>query len=224
MLNKNKHRMIMINILKDIYSSEIWKYLAFKWWTASYLFYNLDRFSTDLDFDLLENKNIDFINKKFIEILVKYWKIKKWNNLILSYWEKEMNIKIDINRNIWKNNSYEIINFFWINIKIQDKATIFTNKLIALTERNTNRDIFDVNFFFNNLFDINEKLIYERSWKTIKWIFLDIKNKLQNLETNYKILFWLWEVLDEKQKIDVKKNLIRNLISSLEIKINFDFD
>jgi len=31
MLNKERHRTLMFQIIKDIFNSDIWKYLAFKW-------------------------------------------------------------------------------------------------------------------------------------------------------------------------------------------------
>jgi len=220
MLNREKHRMLLFKILKDIFESEVWKNLAFKWWTASYFLYNLDRFSTDLDFDLIENEQE--VDEKIIEILKKYWEVKKWNRLILSYWNNETNIKIDINRKIWKSNKYELVDFFGTTIKVQDKSTIFANKLVALIERFTNRDIYDVYFFFQNMFDINEELIFERTWKTKKELFILIKEKLQKLPRNYKILDWLWELLDEKQKSFVKNKLIQELIWILEMKISFE--
>lgn len=220
MLNTDKHRQIMFMIIKDIFNSNLWKYLAFKWWTACYFLHSLDRFSTDLDFDLLIN--IDDIDEEIIKILKKYWTVKKWNNIILSYGDKDINIKVDINRNIWKNNTYEIVNFYWTNIKVQDKSTIFANKLVALLERNTNRDIYDIYFMFKNMFDINEKVAYERTHNDLKKILIDIKLKLEKLPKNYKILDGLWEVLTEKQKYFVKNNLMKDLISILDFKINFN--
>lgn len=208
----------MFLILKDIFNSKIWKYFAFKWWTACYFLYWLDRFSTDLDFDLTEDKDID---ENILNILKKYWQVKKWNKLILSYWENDINIKIDINRNLWKNNKYEIVNFYGTDIKIQDTSTIFANKLVALVERTANRDIYDVYFMFQNMFDINEKVIIERTWKSSKELFKQIKIKLESLPKNYKILDWLGEVLNEKQKIFVKNNLLKELIWIIELKINF---
>lgn len=221
MLNKDFHRKIMYDILQDIFNSKLWKYLAFKGWTACYFFYNLDRFSTDLDFDLL--KNYENIDNDLIKILKKYWKIKAWKfNIKLSYWEKDINIKIDINRNIWKNNFYEINNFYWTDILTQDKKTIFSNKLVALTERNTNRDIYDVYFLFKNNFEINEDLIFERTWWNKKELFLKIIKKLENLWENYKILDWLWEVLkDENHKNFVKSKLLKELIWILKFKLDF---
>lgn len=217
MLNRDKHRLIMFQILKDIFSSEIWKCLAFKWWTACYFLYWLDRFSTDLDFDLVEN--IPDLDEKIIKIISKYWQIKAKNKIILSFWENLTNIKIDVNRKIWKANKYDYIDFFWTMIKVQNKETIFANKLVALLERFTNRDIYDVYFFFKNFFDINEKVIFERTWLSLNELFKKIIEKLDKLPKNYKILDWLWELLDEKQKDFVKNKLISELKNILHFKI-----
>ena len=217
MLNRDKHRLIMFQILKDIFSSEIWKCLAFKWWTACYFLYWLDRFSTDLDFDLVEN--IPDLDEKIIKIISKYWQIKAKNKIILSFWENLINIKIDVNRKIWKANKYDYVDFFWTMIKVQNKETIFANKLVALLERFINRDIYDVYFFFKNFFDINEKVIFERTWLSLNELFKKIIEKLDKLPKNYKILDWLWELLDEKQKDFVKNKLISELKNILQFKI-----
>lgn len=226
MLNKDIHRQKMYNILVDIFNSNLSKYLAFKWWTACYFIHSLDRFSTDLDFDLIseyEELDIDIIN-----ILKKYWEIKKWKyNLKLSYWEDDMNIKIDINRKVWKNNKYEIINFYWTDITVQDKSTIFANKLVALTQRIANRDIYDVYFFIKNNFEINEDVIIERTWYSKNDLFIKIISILEKISENttlgYRILDWLGEVLkDEKHKHFVKTRLVKELIGLLEFKLNFD--
>lgn len=110
MLNKEKHRQILFDILQDIFQKDFSKNIAFKWWTACYFLHSLDRFSTDLDFDIIiEDKEIE---DNILIILKKYWEIKKSRNIILSYSKDDDNIKIDLNRNIWKNNEYEIVNFF----------------------------------------------------------------------------------------------------------------
>ena len=222
MLNKDIHRKKMYDILQEIFTSDIWKYLAFKWWTACYFFHNLDRFSTDLDFDLVSE--YEDIDSGIVKILQKYWEVKHWKHVMkLSYWEMDVNIKIDINRTIWKNNSYEILNFYWTDILTQDKWTIFANKLVALTERNTNRDIYDVYFFFKNNFDINDEVILEGTWWRRKELFSKIIIKLEKLGENYKILDWLWEVLkDEKHKSFVKNKLIKELIWTIQFMIDFD--
>jgi hypothetical protein len=60
--------------------------------------------------------------------------------------------------------------------------------LVALIERNTNRDIYDVYFFFKNMFDVNEKLVFERTSMTLKDLYKKIIDKLDKLGKNYKIL------------------------------------
>ena len=222
MLNKDIHRQKMYEILQEIFNSNIWKYLAFKGWTSCYFFHGLYRFSTDLDFDLvLDYNNID---SELIDILRKYGDVKIWKfNIKLSYWKEDVNIKIDVNRKIWNNNSYEINNFYWTDILSQDKKTIFSNKLVSLTERNTNRDIYDIYFFFKNNFEINDELIFERTSKSRKELFSEIIKKLEKLWKNYKILDWLWEVLkDEKHKDFVKNKLVNELIWILKFKVDFE--
>lgn len=218
MLNKEKHRLLMFQILGDIFKSDIGKYLAFKWGTACYFFHKLDRFSTDLDFDLIKEKNID---TQIEQIFKKYGTLKKWNKLLLSYGEEDINIKIDISRRKWESNKYEIRNFYGTDIRVQDKATIFANKLVALTERNTNRDIYDVWFFFKNSFEINEDIILERTGKTLNHFLETVIEKIQSLPKNYNILDGLGEVLNEKQKFFVKNKLIWELLWYLEFKKDF---
>ena len=213
------HRTILFSIVQDIFKSNIWKYLAFKWWTACYFLYSLDRFSTDLDFDLLD-QNVD-IDTEIIEIISKYWKVKKWNKIILSYGENDVNIKIDISRKVWKANKYEVINFYWNPIKVQTKATIFANKLVAFLERWANRDIYDIYFFLKNAYEINENVVLERTGKNLKEVLIEVKEKLQKLPKNYNILDWLWEIFTAKQKDFVKKNLVWDLIWLVDFKIKF---
>lgn len=209
----------MFQLIKDIFSSSIWRYLAFKWWTACYFLYGLDRFSTDLDFDLLDDIHID---DDLMMILKKYGTIKRWSKIILSYGEHDINIKIDINRKIRHHNTYEFVDFYGTMIQVQDKSTIFANKLVALTQRSTNRDIYDVYFFFQKLFDINIDLVSERTWSDLKSLYRQIIDKLHRLPTNYKILDGLWELLDARQKHRTKTHLVSSLLSLLHMKIKFD--
>ena len=224
MLNRDKHRQVMYNILKDIFWLPFSKHLAFKWWTACYFLYGLDRFSTDLDFDIISDitswENFDW---EITKILEKYWILKRGQKMLLSYWEEDMNIKIDISRSIWKSNKYEIVNFFWTDLNIQTKDTIFANKLVALMDRKNlaNRDIYDVYFFFKNGFEINEDVIFERTEKKVKEYFWDMIIFLNKLPKNYKISEWLGEVLNEKQKTFVKNKLLQELIGILEMRSKF---
>ncbi len=58
-LDEQKHKRILLKILLDFSRDPILsRNLVFKWWTALLIFYWLDRFSTDLDFDLI-NSDLD---------------------------------------------------------------------------------------------------------------------------------------------------------------------
>lgn len=64
MLNKDLHRAVLVNTLSVIYSdSQIRTLLGFKGGTAAVLFYNLPRFSVDLDFDLLDASKKELVLK-----------------------------------------------------------------------------------------------------------------------------------------------------------------
>lgn len=229
MLNQTKHRDIMMNIVQDLFVSKYSNNIAFKGWTLCYFVYWLDRFSTDLDFDIIKNIEFekDFLNT-ISQIIGKYWIIKEQYNklntyfFLLSYWDMEMNIKIEMNKRIRNSNKYDTINFFWIDIKVMEKSTIFANKLVALTDRNkvANRDFYDIYFFLKNWFDINESVILERTWKSLKQYLEYLMEFIWNTNTN-NILQWLWEVLDNKQKTWVKNNLINQLKWLIEYRIKF---
>jgi len=73
-----KHKNILVKILKDIYTdSTISTVLGFKGGTAATLFYGLDRFSVDLDFDLLDSGKEDYAFERVKEIMERHGKLKQ---------------------------------------------------------------------------------------------------------------------------------------------------
>ena len=58
MVNINKHKFFLVQILKDIYSDiELSNYLGFKGGTALMFFHDLPRFSVDLDFNFIDGEH-----------------------------------------------------------------------------------------------------------------------------------------------------------------------
>lgn len=219
----------MFDILKDIYNSSVSKNLIFKGWTLCYFLYWLNRFSTDLDFDLIWELNEEQLFQEIKKILSQKWKIKEEYNkrftifFLFSYWESDMNIKIEINKRTRANNKHTIKNFFWIDIPVMEESTIFANKLVALTDRKkmVNRDIYDVYFFFKNNWPMNEILVFERTQKTYKEYLEFLLVFLQKIPTNHRILDWLWDVLSDKEKAFVKEKLLKELIGIIEFNLKF---
>ena len=156
-LNTTTHKNILLKILKDIYTdSLLGPVLGFKGGTAAYLFYSLNRFSVDLDFDLLDKTKEQEVFDKMGNIIKKYSLIREKANkrqtlfILLSYSEEAQNIKIEINKRSF-GSQYEVKNYLGISMLVIEKQDMFAHKLVALIERNkiANRDIFDIHFFLN---------------------------------------------------------------------------
>ena len=172
----------MGQILKDIYTDiTISSLLGFKGGTCAYFFYNLPRFSVDLDFDLLTVNEVKqkMVFEKIINILSKYGQIKDRYIkrftvfALLSYGDDDHNIKVEINvrqpaANI--RDYYELKEYLGISMFAAKKDYLFAGKLSALTLRNETamRDIYDIHYFAKNNWDINAEVIKERTGKTVK--------------------------------------------------------
>ncbi|EKD56359.1 MAG: hypothetical protein ACD_58C00213G0002 [uncultured bacterium] len=225
MLDKKEHEVVLSKILYAIYSDrDLAPILGFKGGTACYLFYNLPRFSTDLDFNLSQLDRVDFVFKKLLGILVDIGEIKdkkiKANTIyfLLSYKNEAHNIKIEISTRLINENTFEIKNYLGLPILTMTKDCIFANKLVAVLDRKklANRDLFDVYFFLKNNWPINENIIKLRTGKNTKEYLKEII-KLLEKKSNINILHSLGEVVDSKQKIWIKDQLIPELLFLLKL-------
>ncbi|MBU2578536.1 nucleotidyl transferase AbiEii/AbiGii toxin family protein [Patescibacteria group bacterium] len=228
-LNFTTHKNILIKILKDIYTnSTIGPILGFKGGTAVYLFYNLNRFSVDLDFDLLDAKKEDQVFEQVKKILENYGIIKeakkKRFNLfyILSYDNKvpgAQNVKVEINRREF-GSRYEVKSYLGISMKVMVLEDMVSHKFCAMYERigKTNRDIFDIWYFLQNECPINKKIIEDRTGMNFKEFLQKCIDSLEKL-TNKNILYGMGELLDVKQKDWVKANLRAETLFLLNLKL-----
>ncbi len=178
-LDTIKHKNILIRILKDIYTdSTIGPILGFKGGTAAYLFYDLNRFSVDLDFDLLDFKKEDYVFERVQKILeghgaVKEAQKKRFNLFyVLSYDNKiqgAQNIKVEINRRDF-GSKYDVKAYLGISMKVMTQEDMAAHKLVAMFERigAANRDIFDVWFFLKNEWPINQEIVEKRTHRPFK--------------------------------------------------------
>lgn len=79
MFDRTIHKNILLQILKAIYTdSSLGPFLGFKGGTAAYLFYNLSRFSADLDFDLLDENKKNYVFEKIEKILKSFGVIREF--------------------------------------------------------------------------------------------------------------------------------------------------
>lgn len=223
MFDINKHKFFLVQILKDIYADiELANSLGFKGGTALMFFYDLPRFSVDLDFNLTDINKVEIVYKKVRKILLKYGTIydeaKKFYGpiLVLDYGMGERKLKVEIsNRNF--NDRYEIKNLLGINIKVMVQPDMFAHKLCALLDRNavTNRDIFDSWFFMTNNTPVNTNIIETR----MKMAYADyIEKCIEHLEAmnNKGLLAGLGELMDNKTKTFVRNKLLPETIALLK--------
>lgn len=221
------HKNILIKILKDIYSdSTIAPFLGFKGGTALYLFYDLERFSTDLDFDLIDDSKEEYVFVKISEIVKKYGQVKDARRkrfslfFLVSYSETSHNLKVEVNLRKF-GSRYEIKTYFGISMLVMRLEDMFANKIVAMYERvgKTNRDIYDVWFFLKNNWSINTKIVEERT--NIPFAdFLSNCIVLLDKMNDRHILSGIGELLDENQKSFVKTKMRNDTIFLLRLMLD----
>jgi len=218
----------MLQILKEIYSDiELANNLGFKGGTALMFFYDLPRFSVDLDFNLLDVTKETVVYAKVRKILLKYGTIfdeaKKFYGpiIVLDYGIGERKLKVELSNRQF-DNQYEVKNLLGINMKVMVCADMFAHKLCALLDRNalTNRDIFDVHFFMKQRTAINKSLVESR----MNVPFADyLQQCIDMLEktSNKGILNGLGEIMDEETKKFVKLKLRTETIDLMKFYKEF---
>ena len=226
MLDRNIHKTILLQILKDIYTdTSLGPILGFKGGTAANFFYDLGRFSVDLDFDLLKYDKEIFVFEKIATILQDYGTIKekhrKRNTLlfIISYKEKSQNIKVEINCRAF-GSCYELKNYLGISMLVMIKEDMFAHKLVAVLERKkiASRDVYDIWHFLKNLWPINIEIVEKRTGMNFK----DYLNKCVEFIESFSdrsILSGMGELLDERQKVWAKANLRKDTVFLLKVRL-----
>lgn len=220
------HKTILFQILKDIYDdTSISPYLGFKGGTAAFMFYGLDRFSVDLDFDLLDEGLEDYVFERIINITQKYGILKesykKRFNLfcVISYDDKSRNIKVEINRRRF-GSRYEIKTYLGVSMQVMVLEDMFAHKLIAMYERlgDTSRDIYDTWFFLQARYPINKKIVEERSGQSFDNLVKKCLHHLEEMD-NRHILDGLGELLTPRQKDWARAKLRDETIALLKLRL-----
>ncbi|OIO38323.1 MAG: hypothetical protein COT00_04900 [Candidatus Omnitrophica bacterium CG07_land_8_20_14_0_80_50_8] len=213
--------LLLVEIIKEFPEK-----LVFKGGTCSYFFYNLPMFSFDLDFDMrTQFSSTD--TDRLREIVSRHGHFKEFYDKqytlfgLFDYGRGHPNIKIEINKRLWKNNAYKPSWFLGAALFIPDETTLLTNKLVALTDRKTAvaRDLYDSWHFLKAGFPINERLVTERTGKTLGDYLHGLIPFISKTYTARNILQGLGEALDEKQKAWAKAHLVNDTLKEIEKRI-----
>ena len=222
-MDKNKHRLYMAQILSLIFKDkDLCPIMAFKGGTSLMFFHSLNRFSTDLDFNLLDADKIDMAYDKVRAILTRFGTIddeaKKYYGpvLVLNYGKGERMLKVEISTRQYPNH-YEMRSLAGTEVRVMTLPDMFAHKLCAMGERLSPRDIYDVWFFLQNHTEINEEIVLIRTNKSVSeyaaWCAEQVRKSSPKL-----LMQGLGEVLNDiKTKTFVKDKLITETASALEI-------
>ncbi len=229
-LDKDVHKKMMLRILADISGDAfLVNNLGFKGGTACYFLYGLDRFSIDLDFDSLDEGKDKLVKEKLLALLNKYGNVKTKTSIKLKYSDQYQSLKIDLSTRHKNNqkNSYEVKDIVsGLSLKVLKKEDIFAHKLIALTSRGSedqvvvaNRDLYDINFFFKNMWKINEDIILLHTDKSVNE-YLQYAIKFIEKNVNDKnILDRIGDLVDESKRNWIKKNLKKEVLKELAMQV-----
>ena len=230
MLNKEKHQLVMGQILRDIYSdTSVSSLVGFKGGTCAYFFYGLTRFSIDLDFDLFsaEEAAQKLVYEKIGGMLGKYGEVKdryiKQNTIffLLSYGDADHNVKVEVSVRILMpdiRGHYEVKEYLGISMLAGKKEYLFASKLAALVSRRSlaMRDIYDIWFFAKNNWDIDAGVVKARTGKTVAEHMADCIPLIEAVKDN-EILRGLAELLPgEKEKAWVRTHLRKETVFLLK--------
>lgn len=201
--------------------------LYFKGGTCAAMLGWLDRFSIDLDFDLIESKIKPKIHKNLLSIFIQLGlKIKQQSKkelfYILQYQSNKTernSLKLSIVINQIKANKYETLylpeidRYCWC----QTKETTFSNKLVAPIDRYkkyrtiAGRDIYDIHYFFSQGFAYLPMVIEERTGKKVKtylqslYQFIDkkVNEKIITQDLNYLLSIDMFQRIRKRLKSEV---------------------
>lgn len=228
MYDTKHHKSIMSNILLDIYSDKsIGQYLGFKGGTAAMLFYNLPRFSVDLDFNLLDVEKEQLVFEKMKGIISRHGEVveeeNKYNTLffLVSYGKDQRKLKIEISKRQAEatENKYDLLDYFGVVVRVMQKEFMFAHKLVAITERKeaASRDLYDIDFFFKEGWSVKDEIIVVRTGKTVNEFLPFLINYIEENFTPLNILQGIGELLTTSQKDYARMRLKNDVLFRLKL-------
>jgi predicted nucleotidyltransferase component of viral defense system len=185
-------------------------------------FYDLPRFSIDLDFNLLDIDKEDIVYQKVRRILLNYGQIfdeaRKFHGplIVMDYGINERKLKVEISNRIFQDR-YEIKNLLGINVMVMVQEDMFAHKLCALSDRNAiaNRDIFDCWFFMQRQTSVNKKIVEYRMKMYLSEYLQTCIDLIEGM-SDKGLLQGMGELMDSKMKKFVRLRLMSELIRLLK--------
>lgn len=230
------HRSYLHRLLMEIVDQpQLAQNLAFKGGTCAAMLGYLDRFSVDLDFDVLNPGNEAGIRAAFHQVFLQLGlnvtlEIDQTLFFQLGYPSsqgKRSTVKISASTQIPKANKYKVQYFAEIDrlVNSQTIETMFANKLVALTDRHTQhktiagRDLYDIHHFFTQGYAYREAVIQERTGLEPRQYFVEVIAFIQKHVTQRIVNEDLNSLLPPDKFQQIRKILIPETLWLLENEV-----
>lgn len=206
--------------------------LAFKGGTCAAMLGHLDRFSVDLDFDILKNADEVLLRTEFYKIF-KYLDLMVINELAKGLFfqlrypsepGKRSTLKISASNIQVKANLYQVQYLAEIDrlCNCQTIETMFANKLVAVTDRYrmhqtiAGRDIYDIHYFFVHGIAYHAPVIVERSGVPVREYFEELIHFINTHVSQTAINEDLNALLPYRKYQQIRKILIPETMAMLK--------
>jgi len=209
--------------------------LVFKGGTCATMLGYLDRFSVDLDFDILPGADAIEIKIELSKIFVQLgFIIKDQSTREIQYklgykaLENQRNtLKLDVVGSVSEDDTTEVKLLPDIQryMRCQTIETMFAHKLIAFKDRYNKhqrvagRDIYDIYHFFINGYSYNPKIIEARTGKSSNQYMVELLELMETIVTDEIITQDLNPLLSSETFNQVRKSLRVEVISILNDEI-----
>jgi len=228
-IHKSYLNRVLIEIIDRTVLSQC---LAFKGGTCAAMLGFLDRFSVDLDFDVINNADETILRQEF-HLVFDYLGLmvaQELNNALMFRLRypndpgKRNNLKVSASSQFVKANTYKVVYIAEIDrmMTSQTVETMFANKLVAVTDRYdlhktiAGRDIYDIHHFFMQGYTYNPDVIRERTGFEPKNYLDKLSAFIKQHVTQTTINEDLNMILPNKQYQRIRKILIPETIALLQ--------
>jgi len=157
----------IIEVVQALAKSQAGNHIAFKGGTALKLFFDLPRYSEDIDYDSLGKiAPLELMNLIKAFVIKKKWEITddavKYNTILVELRfigpERNFRVKIEISTRAKELNT-TILSLRGVAVQTLEPAFLMTEKLMTFINRMAGRDIFDAWFILNNAYALDEEMI-----------------------------------------------------------------
>jgi predicted nucleotidyltransferase component of viral defense system len=218
----------IIEVVQALAKSQAGSHIAFKGDTALKLFYDLPRYSEDIDYDSLGNISPQVLMNIIKAVVTKKrWEITddvvKYNTILLELRfagpERNFRVKIEISTREKELNT-TILSLRGVPVQTLEPTFLMTEKLITFIDRQAGRDIFDAWFILNNAYRLDKEMIlktygdevtfYSEILKVIKKV--DIKKILRDtgklLSLDHRNWIKMSFLSDFEKLVGIKRNAL----------------